>query len=130
MPSEAVRMPTGFGPNSGFFLMIDTKQRLHPRTQPQEPICRLKPSNNFIISVSNTDSAFDKVRHSVKIKPGYKTVIRLIPSQVVATPALHDLSQGDRKCKEPNENENWLLILDTPEHVDSEKLNRPTFFKT
>jgi hypothetical protein len=50
------------------------------------------------------------VRHSVKIKPGYRTVIRLIPSQVIATDALHDLPEEDRKCRLPNENGNSQLF--------------------
>jgi hypothetical protein len=57
--SPDVRMPTGFGPNAGFFLMIDTKRRLHPRTQPEVPICPVAPSNNYILSVSNGESSFD-----------------------------------------------------------------------
>jgi hypothetical protein len=47
---------------------------------------------------------------TTKIKPGYRTVIRLIPSQVIATDALHDLPEEDRKCRLPNENGNSQLF--------------------
>ncbi len=56
-------------------------------------------SPNFLVSVGDTDSAFELVRQAITVKPGFRTRIKVIQSQVVATPDLETIDLLGRKCQ-------------------------------
>ncbi len=62
------------------------------------------------MSVGDTGSAFELVRQGITVKPGYRTRIKVIQSQVVATEALESVSIGSRNCRFSKENENMRLF--------------------
>jgi hypothetical protein len=94
-----VVFPNGFGSSAGLYMLLDNKHRFHPRTEPDNPSCSAKESPNFLVTVSNTDGAFDVLRHGAQVKPGYKTILSLIPKQVISTEYLHGMPQSSRDCR-------------------------------
>ncbi len=83
IPDEnEIKMPTGFGPSSGLFMVLDNHWRNHPKTEPNDPIYDAKVSPDFVVSVGDTLSGFDVVRGGIRARAGYRTTIKLIPSQV------------------------------------------------
>jgi hypothetical protein len=94
-----VVFPNGFGSSAGLYLVLDNKRRFHPRTERADPFCLAKASPNFLVTVSNTDGAFDVLRHGVQVKPGYKTILSVIPKQVISTENLHGMPPSSRNCR-------------------------------
>jgi hypothetical protein len=94
-----VVFPNGFGSSAGLYLLLDNKQRFHPRTEPDDPFCPEKESPNFLVSVSNTDGAFDVLRYGFQVTPGYKTILSVILKQVISTESLHEMTPSSRNCR-------------------------------
>ncbi len=67
-------------------------------------------STNFLVSVGDTDSAYDLVRQAITIKPGFRTRIKVVQSEVIAASDLNAIDIEGRKCRFPYENINMRLF--------------------
>ncbi len=102
----------GFGPSSGFFMVLNTRELLESQADTKEATDSFirKTSPNFLVSVGDSHSAFDLVRQGITVKPGFRTRIKVMQSQVLAADALGELSLEDRNCRFPHENEGMKLL--------------------
>ncbi len=58
-----------------------------------------KRSSSFLVSIGENAGAYELFRQAITVKPGYRTRIKVIQSQVVATSDLKSLSIESRKCR-------------------------------
>ncbi len=105
--SDEPRMPTGFGPESGFFMLLDTHGRNQPIT---EKATTPKRRWNFKVAINDPKSAFDSKRRGIRVKPGYRTTIKVVPSQVIATPQLKGLAVSERQCRMSDETDGLKFV--------------------
>ncbi len=101
---EAPWQSLGPGSKTGLFLTLDRKGRLEPRNHDQgsqrdEHWVLKTRSKNYLVSVGSSVGAFTVARQAVVVKPGYKTVIHVAQSEVVADSSLKTLSIKERKCR-------------------------------
>jgi len=69
-----------------------------------------RENENFMLSFTNEFDPFDVTHDSFEIVPGYQHTFRIIPSQLMTTPAFDKLSVNDRGCRLKNENNNSSLF--------------------
>ena len=96
---DPILFPTGFGPKFGYFMVLNTQEHFRPRSNENNRGAIAHQSQDFMLSVGNPDGAFEVVRHAITIKPGFRTRIKVIPSQVVGAKNLRDLSIESRNCR-------------------------------
>ncbi len=56
-------------------------------------------NEGFLISVGEPRNGFEVLRHGISAEPGFRTRIKVIPSQVVATDDLKSLPLEARHCR-------------------------------
>ena len=78
--------PTGSGPGHGLNLILNSFEQADypPRS-----------SKNFIISITNENSAFDISEQNYLLEPGYLYTFRVMASQIVTSENFDSLSHGE-----------------------------------
>ena len=58
---------------------------------------------DYYVGIGGRQNAFNSNQKSTRIRPGYKTIIKVTPYQVLASDGFDKLTMNERKCAFPNE---------------------------
>ncbi len=65
---------------------------------------------NFLVSFNSGKNPFNVRTRSLTVKPGYKTIIKLVPRLTTSSGAIQPLTPTSRKCRFASESENMEVL--------------------